>query len=54
MALTWLPYQMVLSYAAFRALRRQLAGRGEWEKTEHIGAHRTGADAVADGLARGG
>jgi cellulose synthase/poly-beta-1,6-N-acetylglucosamine synthase-like glycosyltransferase len=50
MALTWLPYQMVLSYAAFRALRRQLAGRGEWEKTEHVGAHRIGLDAATDGL----
>jgi cellulose synthase/poly-beta-1,6-N-acetylglucosamine synthase-like glycosyltransferase len=50
MAITWLPYQMVLSYAAFRALRRQLAGRGEWEKTEHVGAHRIGLDAATDGL----
>jgi cellulose synthase/poly-beta-1,6-N-acetylglucosamine synthase-like glycosyltransferase len=40
MAFTWLPYQMVLSYAALRAVRRQLAGRGEWEKTQHVGAHR--------------
>jgi glycosyltransferase XagB len=48
MALTWLPYQVVLSYAALRALRRQLAGRSDWEKTAHVGAHRSSADAVAN------
>ena len=41
MALTWLPYQAVLSYAALRALRRQRMGIGNWEKTAHVGAHRT-------------
>jgi cellulose synthase/poly-beta-1,6-N-acetylglucosamine synthase-like glycosyltransferase len=41
MALTWLPYQLVLAYAAMRALRRQMLGIGDWEKTAHIGAHRT-------------
>jgi cellulose synthase/poly-beta-1,6-N-acetylglucosamine synthase-like glycosyltransferase len=41
MALTWVPYQMVLAYAALRALRRHLMGIGNWEKTAHIGAHRT-------------
>jgi cellulose synthase/poly-beta-1,6-N-acetylglucosamine synthase-like glycosyltransferase len=40
MALTWLPYQLVLAYAAVRALRRQLTGVGNWEKTAHVGAHR--------------
>ncbi len=40
MALTWLPYQLVMAYASVRALRRQLTGQGNWEKTEHIGAHR--------------
>ncbi len=48
MALTWLPYQLVLSYAALRAFRRQLAGRGEWEKTQHIGAHRTSVGAIGE------
>jgi cellulose synthase/poly-beta-1,6-N-acetylglucosamine synthase-like glycosyltransferase len=42
MALTWLPYQLVLAYAAVRALRRQLMGVHNWEKTAHVGAHRTG------------
>ena len=40
MVLTWLPYQLVLAYAAVRALRRHLAGVGNWEKTAHVGAHR--------------
>ena len=40
MALTWVPYQLVLSYAAIRALRRHLTGVGDWEKTAHVGAHR--------------
>jgi cellulose synthase/poly-beta-1,6-N-acetylglucosamine synthase-like glycosyltransferase len=43
MALTWLPYQIVLAYAALRALRRQLKGVGDWEKTTHVGAHRDAA-----------
>jgi cellulose synthase/poly-beta-1,6-N-acetylglucosamine synthase-like glycosyltransferase len=47
MALTWLPYQLVLTYAAIRALRRQLQGVGNWEKTAHIGAHRTAATQAA-------
>jgi cellulose synthase/poly-beta-1,6-N-acetylglucosamine synthase-like glycosyltransferase len=41
MAITWMPYQLVLAYAAARALRRQLRGIGDWEKTAHVGAHRT-------------
>ena len=41
MALTWFPYQFVLGYAAVRALRRHLAGADDWEKTQHVGAHRT-------------
>jgi cellulose synthase/poly-beta-1,6-N-acetylglucosamine synthase-like glycosyltransferase len=41
MAITWFPYQMVLSYAAARALFRQMRGMSNWEKTAHVGAHRT-------------
>jgi cellulose synthase/poly-beta-1,6-N-acetylglucosamine synthase-like glycosyltransferase len=41
MALGWMPYQLVLAYSAGRALRRQMRGHGDWEKTAHIGAHRT-------------
>lgn len=51
MALTWLPYQMVLAYAAMRALRRQMAGRSEWEKTQHVGAHRTLTEETANDAA---
>jgi glycosyltransferase XagB len=40
MALAWVPYQLVLAYAAFRAVSRQLRGISNWEKTQHIGAHR--------------
>ncbi|MEV0128225.1 glycosyltransferase [Dactylosporangium sp. NPDC050688] len=44
MAITWFPYQMVLSYAAARALWRQVKGERNWEKTAHVGAHRTAAE----------
>jgi glycosyltransferase XagB len=42
LALTWFPYQLLVSYAALRAVRRQLQGASNWEKTQHIGAHRVG------------
>ncbi|HKS98449.1 MAG TPA: glycosyltransferase, partial [Rugosimonospora sp.] len=55
MAVTWLPYQMVLAYSAARALRRHLRGVGDWEKTAHVGAHRDPyappAPVPAEGLA---
>lgn len=50
MAIAWYPYQIVLAYAAVRAMRRQLLGRHDWEKTQHVGAHRAqteGADSHA-------
>ena len=40
LALAWVPYQIVLSYAAFRAVSRELRGISNWEKTQHVGAHR--------------
>ncbi len=40
MALGYLPYQWVLSYAAVRATARQFRGINNWEKTKHVGAHR--------------
>jgi cellulose synthase/poly-beta-1,6-N-acetylglucosamine synthase-like glycosyltransferase len=40
LALAWIPYQLVLAYASFRALGRQLRGITNWEKTQHVGAHR--------------
>jgi hypothetical protein len=38
---SFLPYQGLLGYAALRAVFRQLRGMNSWEKTVHIGAHRT-------------
>jgi cellulose synthase/poly-beta-1,6-N-acetylglucosamine synthase-like glycosyltransferase len=46
MAVAWVPYQFVLSYAALRALRRQIRGIDDWEKTQHVGAHRRGEQHV--------
>ena len=40
LAVAWFPYQIVLSYAALRAVRRQARGVTNWEKTQHVGAHR--------------
>jgi cellulose synthase/poly-beta-1,6-N-acetylglucosamine synthase-like glycosyltransferase len=40
LALAWFPYQLVLAYAAMRAVRRQMRGISNWEKTAHVGAHR--------------
>jgi hypothetical protein len=35
----WTPvYQLLLSFAAMRAVVRELRGQGGWEKTEHVGA----------------
>jgi glycosyltransferase XagB len=42
MALAWFPYQLLISYASLRAVRRQMQGVHNWEKTQHIGAHRVG------------
>ncbi|MGI5835062.1 MAG: glycosyltransferase [Chloroflexota bacterium] len=41
MAIAFLPYQWILAYAAFRAFVRELRGVNNWEKTQHVGAHRT-------------
>jgi glycosyltransferase XagB len=40
LALAWFPYQIVLAYAAGRAVVRQARGINNWEKTAHVGAHR--------------
>ncbi len=48
MAISYLPYQWVLSYAAMRAALRQLRGINNWEKTQHVGAHRQPAVTTAD------
>ena len=40
-----LPYQVLLAGAAVRAVVREARGDGSWEKTEHVGAHRSPAAA---------
>ena len=35
------PYALLLSFAAVRAVVREARGQRGWEKTEHVGAHRT-------------
>ena len=44
LAIGWIPYQLLVSYASLRALLRHLRGISNWEKTAHIGAHRELAD----------
>jgi hypothetical protein len=41
MLLAYLPYQWLLGFAALRATWRHVRGFNSWEKTAHIGAHRT-------------
>ena len=36
-----LPYHVLLALAATRAVARELLGDRSWEKTPHVGAHRT-------------
>jgi glycosyltransferase XagB len=45
MALAWLPYQMLLAFAALRAASRMTFGINNWEKTRHVGAHRPSQEA---------
>jgi cellulose synthase/poly-beta-1,6-N-acetylglucosamine synthase-like glycosyltransferase len=40
LVLGFLPYQLLLSASAIRAVYRELRGRTNWEKTAHMGAHR--------------
>jgi cellulose synthase/poly-beta-1,6-N-acetylglucosamine synthase-like glycosyltransferase len=43
-----LPYQVVLSAAAVRAVIRESRGVRTWEKTTHLGAHRIDSDIGAE------
>ena len=45
MPFTYVACQWLIGYSALRAIVRLARGRGDWEKTEHLGAHR-GASAV--------
>jgi glycosyltransferase XagB len=40
MFFTYLPYQWLLGFSTLRATLREARGRNDWEKTEHLGAHR--------------
>jgi cellulose synthase/poly-beta-1,6-N-acetylglucosamine synthase-like glycosyltransferase len=37
----FIPYQLLLGYGALRAAFRQARGLNNWEKTQHLGAHRS-------------
>ena len=50
LALSWFPYQLVLAYAAGRAVVRQARGISNWEKTQHVGAHRGQPDEAIEDL----
>jgi hypothetical protein len=50
MAVAWFPYQLVLAYAAARAVGRQVRGINNWEKTQHVGAHRGQARGAVESL----
>jgi hypothetical protein len=39
LVLSAIPYQIVMGYAALRALLREARGRSDWEKTHHAGNH---------------
>jgi len=43
-----IPYQLLLGVAAVRAVLRERRGERGWEKTEHVGAHRTPAAATTE------
>ncbi|HLH63196.1 MAG TPA: glycosyltransferase [Ktedonobacteraceae bacterium] len=49
----YLPYQWVLAYAAVRATSRHLRGINNWEKTQHVGAHRQAVLSEANALLQG-
>jgi cellulose synthase/poly-beta-1,6-N-acetylglucosamine synthase-like glycosyltransferase len=44
---SYLPYQVLLSWGASRAVFRELKGDNSWEKTAHIGAHRHASPVAA-------
>jgi cellulose synthase/poly-beta-1,6-N-acetylglucosamine synthase-like glycosyltransferase len=52
LVLAYLPYQLVLAYAAWRAASRYLRGVSNWEKTRHTGAHRGGSPVAISAGAR--
>ncbi len=52
--LGFLPYQLLLSVSALRAVIREARGATNWEKTAHSGSHRTATGMVANAKANAG
>ncbi len=52
MALTFLPFQWLLSISAIRGVYRELRRQRNWEKTAHVGAHRQPEIVSAPGFER--
>ncbi|MBV9175097.1 MAG: glycosyltransferase [Chloroflexi bacterium] len=50
LVIAYFPYQVLLGFAAFRAVWRQALGQRGWEKTAHVGAHRVASARNAHGL----
>ena len=50
LAIGWIPYQLLIAYASMRAVFRHVRGISNWEKTQHIGAHREFADEQGEEL----
>jgi cellulose synthase/poly-beta-1,6-N-acetylglucosamine synthase-like glycosyltransferase len=40
LVITFLPYQWLLAFSSARAVYREFEDHGDWEKTDHLGAHR--------------
>ncbi len=49
LAVTFLPYQLLLGISALRGVCRELLRQNNWEKTSHVGAHRQKGMRVALG-----
>ena len=54
LVVAYFPYQVLLGFAALRAVWRQARGMQAWEKTSHVGAHRSGAFGAASPMPTGG
>jgi hypothetical protein len=46
LTISFLPYQVLLSIGAIRAVYRELRGMTNWEKTAHTGAHRGAVESI--------
>ncbi len=47
LVVTFLPYQWLLAFSSARAVYREFEEREDWEKTDHLGAHRPVLEADA-------